>query len=66
MVADHGARHGLKVSLCGDAGGDERLIPLLLGHGIRTLSMSPRLLAGAKRAVAQVKLNQAEAGAGNG
>jgi phosphotransferase system enzyme I (PtsI) len=56
MVAEHGARNGVKVSLCGDAGGDERMIPLLLRHGIRTLSMSPRLLAGAKRALAGVTL----------
>lgn len=66
MVAEHGARKGLKVSLCGDAGGDERLIPLLIGHGIRALSMSPRLLAGAKRAVAQVTLDRSKAGAGHG
>jgi phosphoenolpyruvate-protein phosphotransferase (PTS system enzyme I) len=56
MIAAHGARHGVKVSLCGDAGGDERLIPLLLRQGIRTVSMSPRLLAGAKRAIAGVTL----------
>jgi phosphoenolpyruvate-protein phosphotransferase (PTS system enzyme I) len=56
MVAQHGRRIGAKVSLCGDAGGDERLIPLLLGQGIRMLSMSPRLLAGAKRTIAGLTL----------
>jgi phosphoenolpyruvate-protein phosphotransferase (PTS system enzyme I) len=56
MVAEHGRRTGAKVSLCGDAGGDERLIPLLLEQGIRVLSMSPRLLAGAKRTIAGLTL----------
>lgn len=65
MVAEHGARCGAKVSLCGDAGGDERLIPLLLQHGVRTLSMSPRLLAAAKKAIAQVNIGtHEEAGRG--
>ena len=56
MVATHGRRTGVKVSLCGDAAGNERLIPLLLAQGIHTLSMSPRLLGGAKRAVAHTRL----------
>lgn len=58
MVAAHGERTGVKVSLCGDAGGDERLIPLLLARGVRTLSMSPRLLALAKQAIADVNLSE--------
>jgi phosphoenolpyruvate-protein phosphotransferase (PTS system enzyme I) len=58
MVADHGARAGIKVSLCGDAGGDVRLIPLLLARGLRILSMSPRLLASAKQAIATIDLGR--------
>lgn len=56
MVCAHGERTGVKVSLCGDAGGDERLIPLLLARGLRNLSMSPRLLASAKQAIAAINL----------
>lgn len=56
LVAAHGARAGIKVSLCGDAGGDARLIPLLLARGVRILSMSPRLLASAKQAIAAIDL----------
>jgi phosphotransferase system enzyme I (PtsI) len=59
-IAAHGERTGVKVSLCGDAGGDERLIPLLLANGLRTLSMSPRLLALAKQAIAAIDLNGAQ------
>jgi phosphotransferase system enzyme I (PtsI) len=58
MVAAHGERTGVKVSLCGDAGGDERLIPLLLARGLRILSMSPRLLASAKQAIAAINLRE--------
>jgi phosphotransferase system enzyme I (PtsI) len=57
-VADHGRRRGIKVSLCGDAGGDARLIPLLLARGVRILSMSPRLLASAKQAIATLDLGR--------
>jgi phosphotransferase system enzyme I (PtsI) len=60
MIAAHGARSGIKVSLCGDAGGDERLIPLLLARGVRILSMSPRLLATAKQAIAATSSGRAE------
>ena len=46
----------IEVSLCGDAGGDPRAIPLLLGTGLRTLSMAPALVGAAKLAVAAVGL----------
>jgi phosphotransferase system enzyme I (PtsI) len=47
---------GIDVSLCGDAGGDPRAIPLLLATGLRTLSMAPALVGDAKLAVAAVDL----------
>jgi phosphotransferase system enzyme I (PtsI) len=59
QVAGHGARTGLKVSLCGDAGGDPRLIPLLLRCGLRSLSVAPRLVAATKAALASVDLRTA-------
>ncbi|MBX9620151.1 MAG: phosphoenolpyruvate--protein phosphotransferase [Hyphomicrobiales bacterium] len=59
MIAAHGERSGIKVSLCGDAGGDERFIPQLLAHGVRILSMPPRLLAAAKQVIATVNLESA-------
>ena len=60
-VADHGARTGRKVSLCGDAGGDPELIPALLICGLRTLSMSPRRLAHAKAAIRAARADGAVA-----
>ena len=46
----------IEVSLCGDAGGDPRAIPLLLATGLRCLSMAPALVGSAKLAVAAVDL----------
>lgn len=55
-VAAHGAASGREVSLCGDAGGDPRLIAALLRAGLRTLSVSPGLLAVTKAAIREVEL----------
>jgi phosphotransferase system enzyme I (PtsI) len=50
----------IDVSLCGDAGGDPRAIPLLLGAGLRSLSMAPVLVGGAKLAVTGIDLSSSE------
>jgi phosphotransferase system enzyme I (PtsI) len=55
-VAAHGAATGRKVSLCGDAGGDPRLIPDLLRRGVRALSVAAPLVAATKAAIARVAL----------
>lgn len=51
-VAAFGKWAGKEVSLCGDAGGDPRLIPQLLATGLRNLSMAPSMLARAKATIA--------------
>jgi phosphotransferase system enzyme I (PtsI) len=55
-VVDAARKQNIEVSLCGDAGGDPRAIPLLLASGLRTLSMAPALVGGAKLALAAVDL----------
>ena len=57
FVVDAARAKHIDVSLCGDAGGDPRAIPLLLAAGLRSLSMPPSLVGGAKLAVAAVDLN---------
>jgi phosphotransferase system enzyme I (PtsI) len=42
---------GIPVSLCGDAGGDPRVIPHLLGAGLRSVSVAPAVVAAAKEAI---------------
>jgi phosphotransferase system enzyme I (PtsI) len=55
-VVDAARARQIEVSLCGDAGGDPRAIPRLLGTGLRSLSMAPVLVGRAKLAVAAVDL----------
>ncbi len=42
---------GIKVSVCGEMAGDERLAPVLLGFGITELSMSPASLPRVKKRI---------------
>src|ERR1700681_4809857 len=55
-VVDVAEAKRIDVSLCGDAAGDPRSIPSLLAAGLRSLSMAPALVGGAKRSVAAVDL----------
>jgi phosphotransferase system enzyme I (PtsI) len=61
-VAAHGARVSRKVSLCGDAGGEPKLIEPLLTAGLRVLSVSPAALGRTKEAIAGVRLSRGRAG----
>ena len=58
-VVDTARVRNIDVSLCGDAGGDPRAIPLLLGTGLRALSMAPALVGRAKLAIAATDLSVA-------
>lgn len=53
---------GLPVSLCGDAGGDPRLVPLLLSAGLRSLSMAPSAVGRVKQTIAGLSLAAAARG----
>jgi phosphotransferase system enzyme I (PtsI) len=58
-VAAYGAARGRKVSLCGDAGGDPRLVESLLRAGLRALSVAPSAIDAVKQAIAAVDLSVA-------
>ena len=53
-LACAGAREaGIWIGVCGEAAGDPALIPKLLSWGVTELSMSPSLIARAKKAVTE-------------
>ena len=51
---------GIPVSVCGEAAGDPRVVPLLIGLGVSTLSASPAYLALVKRVVRALTLDEAK------
>src|SRR5277367_4266299 len=59
LVARHGRETGREVSLCGDAGGDPRVIGSLLRAGLRSLSVAPASVGAAKQAIAAIDLREA-------
>ena len=50
---------GIPVALCGEMAGDPRCIPVLLGLGLRELSMNALAIPGAKEAIRSTPLRQA-------
>jgi phosphotransferase system enzyme I (PtsI) len=57
-TAEHGRRHGISVSLCGDMAGDPRCAAALLDCGLREFSMSSPSLARMKQAIAALSLEE--------
>lgn len=44
FVLDAAAKEGIEVEICGEMASDPRMAPLLVGMGLRRLSMGPRLV----------------------
>lgn len=61
QVVESGRPSGTRVDVCGEMGADPRAVPLLLGLGIRELSVSPPLIPELKRAIARWTIAEAEA-----
>lgn len=53
-------RHEIDVSLCGEAGGDPEIALLLMGMGLRTLSVTASAVAPLKRLIRGVSMTQCE------
>lgn len=60
MVGDAGRAAGRAVGVCGEAGGDPLLAPVLIGLGATSLSMTPRSLGRVAEALAAVTLDDCE------
>jgi phosphotransferase system enzyme I (PtsI) len=60
MVADAGRKHDVPVTVCGQMSSDPRYVPLLLGLGIRQLSVTPHVIPEIKEVVRNLTIAQAE------
>lgn len=60
MIIEGFSAHGKPVSVCGELGSDPRSVPILLGLGLRMLSVSPARLGEIKYRVAGMKMAQME------
>jgi len=60
-VIDAANGAGKPISVCGDMAGDPAFTWVLLGLGVRSLSMSPRLIPAVKSIIAASRLDEMEA-----
>ena len=60
MVIGNARQAGIEVSLCGEMGSDPRLTPILLGCGLRRVSVSPRQVPSIKRRVRELTVEGLE------
>ncbi|AKL94839.1 phosphoenolpyruvate-protein phosphotransferase PtsI [Clostridium aceticum] len=51
LIIDNGHKAGIWVGMCGEAAGDKRLIPILLGMGLDEFSMSAGSILSARRQI---------------
>ncbi len=61
MVVEAARKHGIAATVCGAMGGEPLYAMLLLGLGIRQLSMPPHQLPEIKRVIRGIRLEDAEA-----
>lgn len=60
FVIDSAKGQGIDVSMCGEMAGDRHYAPLLLGMGLRRLSLSPRAIPEVKTQIRQLSLGDLE------
>jgi len=61
MVVEAARAQGIEVSVCGSMGGEALYTILLMGMGVRQLSMPPHQLPEVKRVIRAVRIEQARA-----
>ena len=58
LVVDAAHQAGIEVSLCGEVASDPFCVPILLGMGIDSISMSAQAIPGIKRIIRQTKMHE--------
>jgi phosphotransferase system enzyme I (PtsI) len=61
MTIDAGIAHNVSVSLCGEMASTMRAIPLLIGMGLKTLSVVPPRVASVKKLIAALDYSECQA-----
>lgn len=59
MIVSEGNRNGINVSICGEIAADPRFTALLLGLGVRELSVAPRYIPVVKNAIRNTSIVEA-------
>jgi phosphotransferase system enzyme I (PtsI) len=57
LVVDAAHQAGIEVSLCGEVASDPFCVPILLGMGIDSLSLTPQAIPGIKRIIRQTNMH---------
>jgi phosphotransferase system enzyme I (PtsI) len=60
MIVDAAQRNGINVTVCGQMSSDPRFIPLLVGMGLRNLSVTPSSIPEVKDLIRHVTIGQVE------
>ncbi|MEX0718689.1 MAG: phosphoenolpyruvate--protein phosphotransferase [Planctomycetaceae bacterium] len=60
MVIDAGRKHDVPVTVCGQMSSDPKFVPLLLGMGLRQLSVTPHAIPELKEVIRSITIPQAE------
>ncbi|MFW6181017.1 MAG: phosphoenolpyruvate--protein phosphotransferase [Spirochaetota bacterium] len=55
-TASAGERAGIPVAVCGEVAGDPKAVPVLLGLGVRELSMNPSSIPPVKETIARLRI----------
>ncbi|MDP4178623.1 MAG: phosphoenolpyruvate--protein phosphotransferase [Bacillota bacterium] len=60
LVIDNAHKEGKWVGMCGEAAGDKKMIPILLGFGLDEFSMSSSSILPARRLINSLNMNEAK------
>jgi phosphotransferase system enzyme I (PtsI) len=58
LVVDAAHEAGIAVSLCGEVASDPYCVPLLMGMGIDSISLTPQAIPGIKRVIRQTRMRE--------
>ncbi len=59
MVVEAGRKHDVPVSVCGQMSSDPKYVPVLIGLGIRQISVSPHAIPEIKEVIRSISIDQA-------